>query len=132
MNEQDKAPEPGHSSLNLAELFGGGFDLRCANLIQGGSFPAVVRRSISSLLLLAVGEDGRDVFTAAPIITPPVTVSRHNERPSSLRWRMQSKSCADLRLTKGETVLRRLLRVTNSPSLEVADMLRPSRCFARA
>lgn len=79
MNEQDKAASHQIQGFNPAELFGKGFDLGCADLIQGGSFAEVVGRSVSSLLLHAVDKDGRDVFTGATIILPPVTVSRHTE-----------------------------------------------------
>ncbi|MFM0131224.1 CHAT domain-containing protein [Paraburkholderia sediminicola] len=125
MNEQDKAASHVIQGFNPAELFGKGFDLGCADLIQGGSFAEVVGRSVSSLLLHAVDRDGRDVFTGATIILPPVTVSRHTEESVFIAMTHAVKELRGFEIDeKEEPVLRRLLRVVNSPSLEVADMLR--------
>lgn len=123
MNEQNK--DAGHviQGFNPAELFGKGFHLGCADLIQGGSFWEVVGRSVSSLLLM-VDKNGRRAFREATIVLPPMTVTKHTEESV---FAALTRAITELRGStldeQEKPVLRRLVRVVNSQSLEAADLL---------
>lgn len=125
MNEQDKAAGQVIQGFNPAELFGKGFNLGCADLIQGGSFGEVVGRSVSALLLHAVDKDGRGVFKGATIVLPPMTVTKHTEESVFIALARAVNELRGFDLEDQEKqILSRLVRVVNSPSLEIADMLR--------
>ncbi|AIV53466.1 CHAT domain protein [Burkholderia pseudomallei MSHR1153] len=123
MNEQDK----GHviHGFNPADLFGKGFDVGCADLIQGGPFREVVCRSVCALLLHAVDKNGRSAFTGATIVLPPATASQRTEESVFADLERAVNELRGFELDEREKpILHRLVRVVNSPSLEIADMLR--------
>lgn len=123
MNEQDK--DHVIHGFNPADLFGKGFDVGCADLIQGGPFREVVCRSVCALLLHAVDKNGRSAFTGATIVLPPVTASRRTEESVFADLERAVKELRGFELDEREKpILRRLVRVVNSSSLEIADLLR--------
>jgi hypothetical protein len=125
MNEQDKAAGHTIQGFDPAELFGKGFNLGCADLIQGGSFQDVVGRSISALLLNLKDKDGRSIFKDVTIVLPPATVTKHTEESVFTALAQAIKELRGFELdAQEEAVLRRHVHVVNSPSLEVTDMLR--------
>lgn len=125
MDKQNKVAGHIVEGFNPAELFGKGFNLCCADLIQGGSFREVVGRSVSALLLHVMDEDGRRVFTGATIVLPPATASTHTEESVFTALARAVKELRGFELDEQENpILRRLVRVVNSPSLEIADLLR--------
>lgn len=125
MDKQDKTAGHVIGGFNPAELFGKGFNLGCADLIQGGSFPEVIGRSVSALLLHGVDKDGRRVFKGVTIVLPPATVTKHSEESVFSALARATTELRGFELDEDEKpILRRLVLVVNSPSLEVADMLR--------
>jgi hypothetical protein len=125
MHEKDDTACHVIEGFNPAELFGKGFNLGCADLIQGGSFREVVGRSVSALLLHVLDKDGRHVFNGATIVLPPANVTKHSEESVFSALARATKELRGFELDEEEMpILRRLVRVVNSPSLEVADMLR--------
>ncbi|WP_440215875.1 CHAT domain-containing protein [Chromobacterium piscinae] len=125
MDEQNKASDHVVQGFNPAELFGKGFSLGSVDLIQGGSFREVVGRSVSTLLLQVKDKDGHPAFKEAAIVLPPVTATNHTMESVLTALAQAIKDLRGLELDeKEQTVLRRLVRVVNSPSLEVADLLR--------
>lgn len=128
MDEQEE--EVGHiiQGFNPAELFGKGFNLGCADLIQGGSLREVVGRTVSALLLHAVGKDGRGVFKGATIVLPPAAATKHAEESVFDALARAAKELHGFELDEREkSILRRVVCVVNCPSLEVADLLRTVR-----
>ena len=124
MNEEGKAAGRVIEGFDPAALFGKGFNLGCADLIQGGSFWQVVGRSVFTLLQNVVDRDGRRVFKGATIVLTPVTVTTHTEESVFTALARAAKELRGFELDEQETaILRRLVRVVNSPSLEIADML---------
>lgn len=126
MNErEDKAAGHVIRGFNPTELFGKGFNLGCADLIQGGSFGEVVGRSVSALLLHLVDKDGRRALKGATIILPPAIVTTHTRESVFTALARAIMELRGFELDEPEkTILHRLVRVVNSPSLEVTDMLR--------
>lgn len=125
MDKQNKAAGHIVEGFNPAELFGKGFNLGCADLIQGGSFREVVGRSVSALLLHVLDEDGRRVFKGATIVLPPATATKHTEESAFTALARAVNELRGFELDEQEkSILRRLVRVVNCQSLEIADLLR--------
>ena len=123
--EKNKAADHIVQGFNPAELFGKGFNLGCADLIQGASFREAVGRSVCALLLHVVDKDGHRVFRGATIVLPPATVTKHTAESVFTVLAQATKELRGFELNEQEkTILRRIVRVVNSPSLEIADMLR--------
>lgn len=107
-----------------AVLFGKGFNVGCADLIQGGSLRAVVGRITVALLTAAYDKDGRQVFKGATILLPPAeaTAVTKDEVFTALLGAFE-----DLRGVpvddEEEMVLRRIVLVLHAPSLLVADLV---------
>ncbi|MDE1713569.1 CHAT domain-containing protein (plasmid) [Chromobacterium amazonense] len=124
MDEQNEATNHAVQGFNPAQLFGKGFNIGSADLIQGGSFREVVGRSVSALLLLVKDKDGHRVFKGAAIVLPPVTATNHTAESVFTALAQAIKDLRGFELDEQEqTALRRLVLVVNSPSLEVADLL---------
>ncbi len=125
MDKKNKATNHVLQGFNPAELFGRGFDLGCADLIQGGSFREAVGRSVSALLLHAMEKDGRRVFKKATIVLPPVAATQHTNESVFAALALATKELRGFELDEQEnSILRRLVHVVSSPSLEVNDLLR--------
>lgn len=125
MNNQDQAAGHVIEGFNPAKLFGNGFNLGCADLIQGGSFGEVIGRTVSALLLHVTDKDGRSAFNGATIVLPPVAVTKHTTESVFSNLARAVKELRGFELQEEEEpILRRLVRVVNSPSLDIADMLR--------
>lgn len=123
----EQGENAGHviKGFNPVELFGKGFNLGCADLIQGGSFPEVIGRSVSALILHAKDKEGRRIFKGVTIVLPPASVTKHSEDSVFSALARAAKELRGFELEEEEKpILRRLVRVVNSPSLEIADMMR--------
>lgn len=124
MSEQNKAAGHVIQGFNPALLFGKGLSMGSVDLIQGGSFREAVGRSVSALLLHMVDKEGRSAFPRATIVLPPTTASKHTEESVRAALALAVKELRGFELDEQEeSVLRRLVTVANSPSLEVADLL---------
>ncbi|MFH7422662.1 hypothetical protein RA276_29070, partial [Pseudomonas syringae pv. tagetis] len=77
MDEQVTATKHVIQGFNTATLYGKGFNLGSADLIQGGSLREVVGRCVSALLLHLMDKDGRRIFKGATIILPPITIAKN-------------------------------------------------------
>ena len=125
MDEPDKVAGHVITGFNPAELFGKGINLGCVDLMQGGSLREAVGRSVSALLLHAMDKDGRRAFIGATIVLPPAAATKHSEESVFIALARATKELRGFELDEQERpILRRLVRVVNSPSLEVADLLR--------
>lgn len=125
MDEQVTATKHVIQGFNPATIYGKGFDLGTADLIQGGSLREVVGRCVSALLLHLVDKDGRRIFKGATIILPPTTVAKNTPESVFTALARATHELRGFELDEQEMlILRRLVLIVNSPSLEVADLLR--------
>lgn len=125
MEEQGKAAGHVIRGFNPADLFGKGFSLGCADLIQGGSFREALGRCVVSLLLHAVDGGGRRIFTKATIVLPPATATTYTEETVFSALAQATTELRGFALDEEEApILRRLVNVVHSPSLEVASLMR--------
>lgn len=124
MDEQDQVAGHSIKGFNPYVLFGQGFNLGCADLIQGGSFREVIGRIVAVLLLHGVDKDGYRAIKKATIILPPAAVSKHTEESVFTALVRAIKEIRGFEPDEQEmSILQRLVHVVNSPSLEVAAML---------
>ncbi|APC14914.1 hypothetical protein BLL42_03970 [Pseudomonas frederiksbergensis] len=125
MDEQGAVTEHVVQGFNPAELFGKGLNLGSADLIQGGSFREVVGRCVSALLLHLRDKDGHSVFKGATIVLPPAAATKDTEESVFTALARATKELRGFELDEQEMIiLRRLVLIVNSPSLEVAELLR--------
>ncbi|RZS40307.1 CHAT domain-containing protein [Limnobacter thiooxidans] len=116
-------------------ILGNGFTLGGADLVTGGSLREVVGRMTAALLLALRDKKGGLVFPGGVIFLPPsqATMVTHANVFSALLEAIQELRGSPVD-TKEEKVLRRIVKVQHTSSLEVGDLIReaqgsPERSF---
>lgn len=104
-------------------IFSEGFSLGTVDLIQGGSFEEVVGRTVIALLMQVVDEDGKRPFASVVVVLPPasatiLTAENIYEAFASGFKAWTGAAPNDRHLA----FLKRMTRVVNSPTLDVADL----------
>ncbi|GBO86289.1 CHAT domain-containing protein [Marinobacter salsuginis] len=123
MDEQKPAFH-GIQGFNPAEYFANGFNRGSADIIQGGSLREVVGRTVTGLLNAAIDEDGRYLFTGATIILPPITATEISKESAFESLILATQELQGNELTKPEeSNLRQLVRIVNTSSLNISDLL---------
>ncbi|CAI1932578.1 CHAT domain-containing protein [Serratia fonticola] len=111
--------------FNPASLLSSGFYLGCTDLIQGGSFKEAAGKMIFALLSMLRNQDGHLVIKGATVILPPAVVTEHTAESVLIALVHAAKELKGRELSEqGKTILRQLIRVVHSPSLEIADLIR--------
>lgn len=106
-------------------LFGSGFSLGSADLIQGGSFKEAVGKTICALLFMLRNHVGNSPIKGATVILPPAIVTEDTTESVLNAMVFAAKELKGSELSEQEkTNLRQLVRVIHSPSLEIADLIR--------
>ena len=75
MDEQAKRSVHAIQGFDPSVLFDKGFNLGCADLIQGGSFREAVGRTVAFLLIHTVDRERRPVFRGATVVLPPAAAT---------------------------------------------------------
>lgn len=123
MSESESPQAVCIEGFNPGEMFSKGFSLGTIDLIQGGSFQEVVGRTVISLLMHVVDEEGKRPFAGVVVVLPPASVttltagSVHEALASGVAA-LTGAAPNDKQLA----FLKRMTQVVSSPTLEVADL----------
>lgn len=124
MNEPGTPQAVSVQGFDPRQLFSKGFNLGCVDLIQGGSFPEVVGRTVIALLMGLRDKDNKGPFAGVSVILPPASAtgltaeSVLDAMVSGIEALRGSEPSA-----KELEVLKRVVRVVSCSTLEVADLV---------
>lgn len=124
MDEQKIGQAPIIRGFDPRKLFSNGFDLGCVDLIQGGSFPEVVGRTVVALLIGAKNKkNGKAVFSGISVILPPDVATTLTYEHVLQAMVLGTKELRGSEPDVAElAILKRQLRVVRCCTLEVADL----------
>ncbi|MEX5492508.1 CHAT domain-containing protein [Pseudomonas asgharzadehiana] len=121
---ESESPQPIYvEGFDPSEMFSKGFGLGTVDLIQGGSFKTVIGRTVISLLLHVVDEEGKRPFAGVVVVLPPASVTTLT--PDSVHEALASGVTALTGAAPNDaqlSFLKRMTRVVSSPTLEVTDL----------
>lgn len=121
---ESESPQPIYvEGFDPSEMFSKGFGLGTVDLIQGGSFKTVIGRTVISLLLHVVDEEGKRPFAGVVVVLPPASVTTLT--PDSVHEALASGVTALTGAAPNDaqlSFLKRITRVVSSPTLEVTDL----------
>lgn len=123
MSESDDSRAVSIEGFDPRELFAQGFSLGAADLIQGGSFAEVVGRTVIYLLLFLRDENDKPPFAGVSVILPPTSATTLTADSVHEALAAEFVTLTGTPLTdKVSAFLKRMTRVENSQTLEVADL----------
>ena len=106
-------------------LFGAGFTLGSADLIQGGYFWEAIGKSIVTLLSCLQDKDGRPPIKRVVIILPPADVTEHTNESVFIALARAVRELRGTEFSEREVqIIHQIVRVVHSSSLEVTELMR--------